>query len=308
MSPLPDLTPPEDTLEPVETWPPARLRALQLQRLRWSLRHAWEGVPLYRHAFEDARVHPDDIESLDDLRRLPTTGARDLRGPGLFAVPRARLARIQPGPVVTGQTARDLETWAALGARSLRAAGVQPGWAVLVTPGFAAASGGPDLQASATRHGCTLIAMQDDDPPRQVRLLEPQAILATQDELAALPRGETSLRLTVAATPWTAPARARAEAALHLHAVARHALFGAAIAQECVEAKDGPTLWEDHFLPEILDPTTGRPMPDGATGELVLTTLTQEALPLIRYRTGAHARLLPGTVRGMRRLDLVAHE
>ena len=293
-----DLTPGEDTLEPVETWPVERLRAFQLQRLRWSLRHAWENVPQYRHAFEDAKLHPDDIEALDDLRRLPLTSVRDLRGPGVFAVPRPRLARIAPGPVVTGQTARDLDTWAALTARSLRAAGVQPGWAVLATPGFA---GGPALQAGAAKHGCALIPAGDGDLARLVQVQEPQAILATAAEMAALPPGASSLHLAVIADPsesW----RPGLEAAFALHAVACHTLFGAAIAQECVEAKDGPTLWEDHFLPEIVDPATGRTLPDGQEGELVLTTLTQEAMPLLRYRTGTLTRLLPGTVRGMRRI------
>jgi phenylacetate-CoA ligase len=307
-----DLTPGEDTLEPVETWPPERLRALQLQRLRWSLRHAWESVPQYRHAFEDARTHPDDIESLDDLRRLPLTSARDLRGPGVFAVPRARLARIQPGPVVTGQTARDLETWAAITARSLRAAGVQPGWAVLATAGFAAAAGGPALQAGALKHGCALIPAGDGDLARLVQTLEPQAILATAVEIATLPRAASSLCLAVLADPPNADLpsagawRETLEPMRGLHALGLHALFGAAIAQECVEAKDGPTLWEDHVFPEIVDPATGRPLADGQEGELVLTTLTQEAMPLLRYRTGDVARLLPGTVRGMRRVRLGA--
>jgi phenylacetate-CoA ligase len=296
---LPNLTPAEDTLEPVETWQPERLRALQLQRLRWSLRHAWEGAPQYRHAFEDARTHPDDIETLDDLRRLPLTSARDLRGPGVFAVPRARLVRITPGAITTGQTARDLDIWAAITARCLRAAGIQPGWAVLATPAFATAAGGPALQAGAARHGCTLVAMPaDDDLPRLVRTQEPQAILATQAELQTLPAGP-HLAVLAAAPP---PDRPALEATHGLHVLGLHTLFGAWIAQECVESKDGPTLWEDHFLPEIIDPATLRPAPNGQPGELVLTTLTQEAMPLVRYRTATLARLLPGRVRGMRRL------
>ncbi len=316
---LPILTPSEDSLEPVETWPTDRLRALQLQRLRWSLRHAWENVPHTRHALEDAKLHPDDLETLEDLARFPFTTRRDLRAHpplGMLAVPQARLVRVHATagrPLLVGHTAKDLETWAALMARSLRAAGVQPGRALLMALPDGLSPWAAGAIAGAEKHGSPAIpatGLPAADLVPLVQALEPQAAIATpaamQSLLAAwreagLPPEDCPLQVAILAGAPPEPL----DPAFALHALSHYGvaeLMGPGIAQECVESADGPTLWEDHFLPEIVDPATGRPVPEGTPGELILTTLTREAMPLIRYRTGDTARLLPGTARTLRRI------
>jgi len=322
-----DLRPEEDTLEPVETWPVERLRALQVERMRWTLRHAWERVPHYRQAFEDARLHPDDFETLDDLRRFPFTTKQDLRGNypfGMFAVPRERIARIHASsgttgkPTVVGYTLRDIETWSGLMARSIRAAGVRPGWAVHVAYGYGLFTGGLGAHYGAERHGCAVIPMSGGQTEKQVQLIHdfrPEAIMVTPSYMLALLDGfraagldprQSSLEVGIfGAEPWTEAMRAEIEDAFDMHAVDVYGLsevMGPGVAQECVETKDGLTLWEDHFYPEIIDPKTGAVLPDGEEGELVLTSLTKEAMPVIRYRTRDLTRLLPGTARTMRRM------
>ena len=318
---LPDLTPSEDSLEPVETWPTERLRALQLQRLRWSLRHAWENVPHTRHALEDAKLHPDDLETLADLARFPFTTRRDLRAHpplGMLAVPQARLARIHATagtagrPILAGHTAKDLETWAALMARSLRAAGVQPGRPLLIALPDGPSPWSAGAVAGAEKHGSPALPAAGLAPAELVPLvaaLQPQAAIATPDRLQALLAAwreaghnpqECPLQVAIQAGAPPLPL----DPGFALHSLPHYGmaeLMGPGLAQACVEAPDGLTLWEDHVLPEIIDPA-GRPLPDGEPGELVLTTLAREAMPLIRYRTGDQARLLPGSTRTHRRL------
>ncbi len=327
----PDLTPEEDTLEPVETWPVERLRALQTERMRWTLRHAYQQVPHYKQAFDDARVHPDDFETLDDLKRFPFTTKQDLRDNypfGMFAVPRQRIARIHASagttgkPIVVGYTQRDIDTWAAVVARSIRAAGVRPGWAVQVAYGYGLFTGGLGAHYGAEKYGCTVIPMSGGQTERQVQMitdLRPEVIMVTPSTMLAIldqfraagiePR-QSSLKVGIfGAEPWTDAMRREIEDAFDMHAVDIYGLsevMGPGVAQECVETKDGLTVWEDHFYPEIIDPKTDRVLPDGEPGELVFTSLTKEAMPVIRYRTGDFSRLLPGTARTMRRMQRIA--
>lgn len=281
-----DLTPDEDTLEPVETWPIDRLRALQTERLRWTLRHAYERVPFHKHAFDAARIHPDDLDSLADLARFPFTTHRDLRAAepfGLFGVPRARIARLQATPRVIGYTDKDIEHWRAMVGRSLRAAGLRPGWLV---------QGDGGMRDGIEKYGCAVVPDGCDG-------FQPEAIITA----AGIDPATTGLRLAIiAGEQWS---RSAIEDRFGIHAVAigdPSGILGLGIAQECVETKDGLTLWEDHFYPEVIDPRTGRVLADGEQGELVITALTREAMPVIRYRTGTITRLLPGTARTMRRL------
>ena len=320
--PLSDLTPDEDTLEPVETWPLARLRALQTERMRWTLRHAYERVPYHKRAFDAARVHPDDFESLADLARFPFTTRQDLRDTypfALFAVPRERIARIRAAsdatgkPTVVGYTQKDIDISNAVMARSLRAAGVRPGWLVHV------ADGG-DLRDGVEQYGCAVVPDFADQAGGDIQRLadfKPEAIIASPGALLALldqfraagidPR-ETSFKLGIfGAEPWTPPLRAAIEDGFDMHAVATYGasnIMAPGGAQECVQTKDGLTIWEDHFYPEIINPRTGRVLRDGEQGELVFTSLTREAMPVIRYRTGDITALLPGTARTMRRLSV----
>ncbi len=325
-----DLRPEEDTLEPVETWPQDRLRALQAERMRWTLRHAWEHVPHYRQAFEDAGVHPDDFERLEDLARFPFTTKQDLRANypfGMFAVPRERIARIHASsgttgkPTVVGYTQRDIDTWSAVMARSLRAAGVRPGWAVHVAYGYGLFTGGLGAHYGAEKYGCAVIPMSGGQTERQVQLINdfrPEVIMVTpsymlaildQFRAAGLDPRESSLKVGVfGAEPWTNAMRQEIEDAFDMHAVDIYGLsevMGPGVAQECVETKDGLHIWEDHFYPEVIDPKTGRVLPDGEEGELVFTSLTKEAMPVIRYRTRDLTRLLPGTARTMRRMQKI---
>lgn len=304
-----------------------RLRALQLSRLRWSLRHAHDNVPHYRQAFEQAGVTPEDLRSLADLSGFPfllKAHFREHYPLGLLAVPRSNVVRIHASSGTTGKatvvgyTARDLENWAGLVARSLRAAGVRAGDAVHVAYGYGLFTGGLGAHAGAERLGCTVIPASGGQTQRQVQLirdLQPRVIMVTPSYMLVLaeeferqgldPRG-TSLEIGIfGAEPWTESMRQTLEQRFNITALDIYGLsevMGPGVAQECVETKDGLCLWEDHFYPEIIDPNTGKVLPEGELGELVLTSLTKEAIPIIRYRTRDLTRLLPPTARSMRRL------
>jgi phenylacetate-CoA ligase len=305
--------------------------ALQTKRLAWSLRHAYDNVEAYRRKFDAAGVHPDDFKTLSDIARFPFTTKQDLRDNypfGLFAVPRERVARIHGSsgttgkPTVVGYTLADIDKWADLVARSMRAAGVRPGMAVHVAYGYGLFTGGLGAHYGAERLGCTVIPMSGGMTERQVRLItdfRPDAIMVTPSYMLALLDGfraakidprASSLKFGIfGAEPWTNAMRTEIETAFDLDATDIYGLsevMGPGVAQECVETKDGLHIWEDHFLPEVIDPETGAVLPDGEKGELVFTSLTKEAFPVIRYRTRDLTRLLPGTARpGMRRMEKV---
>ncbi|GAB1478501.1 phenylacetate--CoA ligase [Paracoccaceae bacterium] len=323
-----DLGPARSSLEAIETASRDEIEALQLQRVQWSLGHAWANVPHYRAAFAAAGVHPDDIRSLDDIRRFPFTTKADLRANypfGMFAVPREQVLRLHASsgttgkPTVVGYTAGDLETWAGLMARSLRACGTRPGDIVHLAYGYGLFTGGLGFHYGAEKLGCTVVPVSGGMTPRQVSLIEdfgattigctPSYMLSILDEYRAQRRDPRKSPLQVGifgGEPWTNAMRAEIEQAFDMHALDCYGLsevIGPGVAIECVETKDGLTLWEDHFLAEIIDPDTGAVLPDGEVGELVLTSLTKEALPIVRYRTRDLTRLLPGTARSMRRLE-----
>jgi phenylacetate-CoA ligase len=321
---------PHHELEPIETASRDELAALQLQRLQWTLRHAYDHVPVYRAKFDAAGVHPDDCRSPEDLRLFPFTTKADLRESypfGMFAVPRDQVARLHASsgttgrPTVVGYTRRDLDTWAAVMARSIRAAGGRPGDRVHVAYGYGLFTGGLGAHQGAERLGCTVIPVSGGMTERQVRLivdLEPDVIMVTPSYLLTIldeferqgidPRG-TALKVAIlGAEPWTEDMRRELEDRLDLHAVDIYGLsevMGPGVGQECVETKDGLHVWEDHFYPEVIDPVTQDVLPDGERGELVFTSLTKEALPIIRYRTRDLTRLLPGTARTMRRMERI---
>jgi len=319
--------PPSTQLEPIERASTDELRALQLARLRESLARTYAQVAPYRAKCEAAGVHPDDLRHLEDLGRFPFTLKEDLRQHypyGLLAVPRARLARLHASSGTTGQptlvayTAGDLDTWAQLVARSIRAAGGRPGDLVHVAYGYGLFTGGLGAHYGAERLGCTVLPMSGGQTAKQVQLireLRPDVIMVTPSYLlaiaeefarAGLDPAATSLRLAIlGAEPWTEAMRREIEARFGLDALDIYGLsevMGPGVASECLETKDGPVIWEDHFYPEIIDPGSGAVLPDGATGELVFTTLTKEALPLIRYRTRDLTALLAPTARSMRRM------
>ena len=321
---------PEAGLEPIETASLDELRALQLDRLRWTLRHAYDNVPLYRRKFDAAGVHPDDCRSLDDLSRFPFTTKEDLRETypyGMFAVPRERVARVHASsgttgrPAVVGYTRGDLDMWAGVMARSIHAAGGRPGDRVHVAYGYGLFTGGLGAHYGAERLGCTVIPVSGGMTERQVRLIAdfapdiimvtPSYLLAILDEMVrqGLDPRATSLRLGIfGAEPWTEDMRREMEQRLDMDAVDIYGLsevIGPGVAAECVATKDGPHVWEDHFYPEIIDPAGGAVRPDGEPGELVFTSLTKEAMPVVRYRTRDLSRLLPGTARTMRRMAKV---
>jgi phenylacetate-CoA ligase len=323
--------PDEGALDPAERMSVDELRALQLERLRWSLRHAYDNVPHYRRAFDAAGVHPDDLRELADLARFPTTSKEDLRENypfGMFAVPREQVRRVHASsgttgrPTVVGYTERDLDIWATVMARSIRAAGGRPGDVLHNAYGYGLFTGGLGAHYGAERLGCTVVPVSGGMTPRQVQLIrdfEPRVIMVTPsymltviDELEQQgvdPRS-TSLRIGIfGAEPWTEQMRQEMEQRLGIDAVDIYGLsevMGPGVAQECVESKDGLHVWEDHFYPEVIDPFSGEALPEGEEGELVFTSLTKEAMPVVRYRTRDLTRLLPGTARpGMRRMQKV---
>ena len=317
-------------LEPIERASVDELRALQLERLRWSLRHAYDNVPHYRKSFDAAGIHPGDCRSLADLAKFPFTVKSDLRDHypyGMFAVPRERVARIHASsgttgkPTVVGYTRADIDTWADLVARSIRAAGGRPGDRVHVAYGYGLFTGGLGAHYGAERAGCTVIPMSGGQTEKQVQLitdLEPNIIMVTPSYMQVLVEEfrrqgidptATSLEIGIlGAEPWTEAMRKEIETSAGIDAVDIYGLsevMGPGVASECIETKDGPVVWEDHFYPEIIDPETGRVLPDGEEGELVFTTLTKEALPMVRYRTRDLTRLLPPTARTMRRMGKI---
>jgi phenylacetate-CoA ligase len=306
------------------------LRALQLERLRWSLRHAYDHVPHYKTSFDRAGIHPGDLRTLEDLARFPFTSKADLRENypfGMFAVPREDVVRIHASsgttgkPTVVGYTKRDIETWAALIARSMRAAGVRAGDVVHVAYGYGLFTGGLGFHYGAERLGCTVVPLSGGMTERHVLLIRdfrPQVLLATPSYLLTmaeecarqgLDARESSVEVAICgAEPWTEAMRADIEARMGLDALDTYGLsevIGPGVASECVEAKDGPVIWEDHFYPEVIDPDTGKVLPPGTRGELVFTSLTKEALPVVRYRTRDLTTLLPPTARTMRRMARV---
>jgi phenylacetate-CoA ligase len=307
------------------------LRALQLRRLQETLRHAYEHVPHYRRAFDAAGVHPDDCRELADLARFPTTSKADLRDNypfGMFAVPQEQVRRVHASsgttgrPTVVGYTERDLDTWATVMARSIRAAGGRRGDRLHNAYGYGLFTGGLGAHYGAEKLGCTVIPVSGGMTPRQVQLITdftPRIIMVTPSymltvidefEKQGLDPRASSLEIGIfGAEPWTEQMRREMEDRLDIHAVDIYGLsevMGPGVAQECVETKDGLHVWEDHFYPEVIDPITGQALPDGEQGELVFTSLTKEAMPVIRYRTRDLTRLLPGTARpGMRRMEKV---
>ncbi|ARZ71475.1 phenylacetate--CoA ligase [Streptomyces albireticuli] len=318
-------------LDTAERMSGAELAALQLERLRATLRHVYENVGFHRRAFDAAGVRPEDCRSLGDLGRFPFTTKADLRDHypfGMFAVPEGRVRRIHASsgttgtPTVVGYTERDLGVWADVVARSLRAAGARPGHKVHVAYGYGLFTGGLGAHYGAERLGCTVIPASGGMTARQVRIIQdfrPEVIMVTPSYMLTLldeferqgvdPRS-TSLRVGVfGAEPWTDGMRREIEERFALDAVDIYGLsevMGPGVAQECVETKDGPHIWEDHFYPEVVDPLTGEVLPDGGHGELVLTSLTKEAMPVVRYRTRDLTRLLPGTARpAFRRMEKV---
>ncbi|MFD7611662.1 phenylacetate--CoA ligase PaaK [Streptomyces sp. NPDC059828] len=322
--------PPADLLDTGERLSREELRALQLERLRATLRHAYENVRFYRESFDKAGLGPDDCRSLADLARFPFTTKADLRDHypfGMFAVEQSRVRRVHASsgttgrPTVVGYTDRDLDTWADVVARSIRAAGGRPGHKVHVAYGYGLFTGGLGAHYGAERLGCTVIPASGGMTARQVQLIQdfrPEIIMVTPSYMLTLldeferqgvdPRS-TSLRVGIfGAEPWTEEMRREIEERFAIDAVDIYGLsevIGPGVAQECVETKDGLHIWEDHFYPEVVDPFTGEVLPDGEEGELVFTSLTKEAMPVIRYRTRDLTRLLPGTARVFRRMEKV---
>jgi phenylacetate-CoA ligase len=325
-----DLSPSKEDLDPVEVASRDEIAALQLKRLKWTLRHVYDNVPHYRKKFHEASVHPDDLSSLEDLAKFPFTTKADLRDNypfGMFAVPTAQIVRTHASsgttgkPTVVGYSKRDIDTWAGVVARSIRASGGRPGMRVHIAYGYGLFTGGLGAHYGAERLGCMTIPVSGGMTERQVQLIrdfEPDIIMVTPSYMLAIldefrrvgvdPRS-TSLKVGIfGAEPWTEAMRQEIERAFDMHAVDIYGLsevMGPGVANECVETKDGLHIWEDHFYPEVIDPFTGKVLPDGAGGELVLTSLTKEAMPVIRYRTRDLTRLLPGTARSMRRMAKV---
>src|SRR5947208_1019739 len=317
-------------LEPIEKASRDAITALQIERLKWSLRHAYENVAAYRKKFEAAGVRPDDLRQLSDLARFPFTTKQDLREHypfGMFAVPQENIVRIHASsgttgkPTVVGYTRRDIDTWSDLMARSIRASGGKPGMKVHVAYGYGLFTGGLGAHYGAERLGCSVIPVSGGMTERQVQLIrdfEPDIIMVTPSYMLAIldefrakgldPR-KTSLQIGIfGAEPWTNSMRAEIEDSFGMDAVDIYGLsevMGPGVANECVETKDGLYIWEDHFYPEVIDPATGEVLPDGEAGELVFTSLTKEAMPVIRYRTRDLTRLLPGTARSMRRMEKI---
>jgi phenylacetate-CoA ligase len=325
-----DLTPSRDSFEPIEIASRDEIAAVQLKRLQWVIRHVYDNVPHYWKAFDAAGVHPDDLKSLPDLAKFPFTTKADLRANypfGMFAVPREDIARIHASsgttgkPTVVGYTARDVDIWAEVVARSMRAAGAKRGMMLHNAYGYGLFTGGLGLHYGAEKLGVTVTPISGGMTERQVQLINdfkpdiitvtPSYMLSILDEFRkqGLDPRKTSLKVGIfGAEPWTNAMRQEIEAAFDMHAVDIYGLSevgGPGVANECVETKDGLHIWEDHFYPEVIDPETGTVLPDGEKGELVFTTITKSGMPVIRYRTRDLTRLLPGTARTMRRMEKI---
>ena len=317
-------------LDPIETASRDEIQALQLQRLRWSLQHAYDNVPHYRKAFDEKGVHPNDLQTLADLAKFPFTYKKDLRDNypfGMFAVPRNQVMRVHASsgttgkPTVVGYTAKDIDNWANLVARSIRAAGGRPGDMIHIAYGYGLFTGGLGAHYGAERAGCTVVPMSGGQTEKQVQLIQdfkPDLIMVTPSYMQViieefqrqgLDARNSSLKAGIfGAEPWTEAMRHEIESKAGIDAVDIYGLseiMGPGVASECVESKDGPVVWEDHFYPEIIDPETGEVLPDGQEGELVFTSLSKEALPMIRYRTRDLTRLLPPTSRSFRRMGKI---
>ncbi len=325
-----DMTPMKEILDPIEIASRDEISALQQKRMAWSLRHAYENSPFYRKRFDEQGAHPDDFKTLSDLAKFPFTMKQDLRDTypfGMFAVPREQLVRIHGSsgttgkPTVVGYTQKDIDTWADCMARSIRASGGRKGDICHVAYGYGLFTGGLGAHYGAERLGCTVVPISGGMTERQVTLIQdfrPQIIMVTPSYMLSIldefrrqgidPR-QSSLKVGIfGAEPWTNAMREEIEQAFDMHAVDIYGLseiMGPGVANECVETKDGLHVWEDHFYPEIIDPTTGDVLPDGEMGELVFTTLTKEGLPMVRYRTRDLTRILPGTARSMRRIEKI---
>lgn len=325
-----DLSPRPGDLEPIETTSTDELRALQLERLCRSLHHAYDNVPHYRASVDAAGVHPTDVTTLEDLAKLPFTSKEDLRANypfGMFAVPRDQVARVHASSGTTGRatvvgyTRNDLDIWASVVARSIRAAGGRAGDIMHNAYGYGLFTGGLGVHAGAERLGCTVVPVSGGMTERQVQLIQdfrpdiitvtPTYMLSIIDEMErqGIDPRTTSLKVGIfGAEPWTDDMRHEMEDRLDMHAVDIYGLsevIGPGVASECVETKDGLTVWEDHFYPEVIDPITLQPVADGEEGELVFTSLTKQAMPIIRYRTRDLTRLLPGSARTMRRIEKI---
>lgn len=325
-----DLTPNKQDLDPIEIASRDEIQALQLERMKWSLSHAYENVPHYKTAFEKAGVHPKDLNHLSDLAKFPFTVKQDLRDNypfGMFAVPREELSRVHASsgttgkPTVVGYTARDIDTWSTVVARSMRASGTRPGDMIHNAYGYGLFTGGLGAHFGADKLGCTVVPISGGMTARQVTLIndfKPTTIMVTPSYMLSIldhfreqnldPRA-CSLEVGIfGAEPWTNAMREEMEQAFDMHAVDIYGLsevIGPGVANECVETKDGLHIWEDHFYPEVINPETGEVVEDGNSGELVFTSLTKEAFPIIRYRTRDLTRLLPGTARTMRRMEKI---
>jgi phenylacetate-CoA ligase len=317
-------------LEAIERASRDELQAVQLERLKQTLRHAYDKVAHYRRSFDEAGVHPDDLKTLADLAKFPFTTKKTLRDNypfGLFAVPREQVVRVHASsgttgkPTVVGYTKRDIDTWADLVARSIRAAGGRPGDMVHIAYGYGLFTGGLGAHYGAERLGCTVVPMSGGQTEKQVQLIQdfqPAIIMVTPSYMLniveefkrqGIDPATSSLKVGIfGAEPWTDAMRREIEAKAGIDAVDIYGLsevMGPGVASECIESKDGPVIWEDHFYPEIIDPDTGEVLPDGAEGELVFTSLSKEALPIVRYRTRDLTRLLPPTSRSMRRMGRI---
>ena len=327
---MPVKQPKPGELDAIETAGRDEVSALQLQRLKATLQHAYANVPHYRKSFDAKGVHPDDLKQLSDLAKFPFTVKKDLRDNypfGLFAVPREQVVRLHASsgttgkPTVVGYTQNDIDTWADLVARSIRAAGGRKGDIVQISYGYGLFTGGLGAHYGAERLGCTVIPMSGGQTEKQIQLIQdfkPSIIMVTPSYMQVIveemtrqkidPR-TTSLKVGIfGAEPWTEAMRREIEGKAAIDAVDIYGLsevMGPGVASECIESKDGPVVWEDHFLPEIIDPETGDVLPDGSEGELVFTSLTKEALPIIRYRTRDLTRLLPPTSRAFRRMGKI---
>ncbi len=325
-----DLTPDRATLEPIEIASRDEIEALQLQRMQWSLKHAYENVAMYKKRFDEKGIHPDDLKSLKDLSKFPFTMKDDLRDHypfGMFAVPMEKIRKVHASSGTTGKATvvgysdADCELFANMVARSLRASGVRPGQMVHNAYGYGLFTGGLGAHFGIEKLGATVVPVSGGMTPRQVTLIndfKPDAIMVTPsymlnilDEFHAqgLDPRDSSLQVGVfGAEPWTNAMREEVESAFDMHAIDIYGLsevIGPGVSMECVESKDGLHIWEDHFYPEVIDPDTGELLPDGELGELVFTSLTKEAFPIVRYRTRDLTRLLPGTARTMRRMEKI---